>query len=164
MRLIQPNFKGRMKPNEDPLYRVHQFQAARRGRPPLEYYEFRRNVGGQSDTDLTHAFFPEHRARPEPLFELGAIYATSAAMATVPWDEIMMGLAFHERGQWGEVSPKQWLANDLAVANRERVCSAHLNRFGVTFWVITDIERRRTTIVMPEETRVPGGITHRRII
>lgn len=153
-----------MKPSDDPLYRIHQVQAARRGRPPLEYYEFRREVRGQSDTDLTQAFFPEHRAGPKPLFELGAIYATSAAMTSVPRDEIMMALAFHERGQWGEVSPKQWLGNDLALANRERVCSAHLNRFGVKFWVITDIERRRTTIVMPEETCVPGGITHRRIM
>lgn len=147
-----------MNPTGDALYRIHQFQAARRRLPPLDYYDFRRRVRDRSDTDLSQAFLPEPQDRFTPIFELGTIYATHTAMAGMPWYEFMMGLAFHERGNWGEVSPKQWLVNDLAVASGGRICSAHRNRFWVKFWLITEGDRHCTTIVMPEDTWFPGGI------
>src|SRR3974390_2466679 len=118
-----------MIPIHDHLYRIHQFQAARRGRPPLEYNDFLIRAIGQSETDLSQLFLPESRVGLEPLFNMGVRYVSTSVIAKVDWFDVHWALAAHGRGKWGEVSPKQWLANDLAVASGGRICSAHRNLF-----------------------------------
>lgn len=147
-----------MNSSDDALYRIHQFQAARRGCPPLDYCNFRMRTVNQNDTDLSQVFLPESPVGRKPVFKTAAICATSSAVASIPWYEFMMALALHESGHWGEVTPKQWLANDLAVARGGRICSAHRTSFGVRFWLISDADRRCTTMAMPGDTRFLGGI------
>jgi len=147
-----------MDPVDDALYRVHVFQATRRRLPPRDYLGFLRYVTGRSETDLSHLFLPEAEPWYQPVVQLGTLSATPAAVAHVPWYEMLDAVVVHAAGHWGPVSPQQWLANDRAVAQGGRICSAHGSLRGRRFWVITEADRSRTSIVMPEEAWFPGGL------
>ena len=147
-----------MDPSDDVLYQIHQFQAARRRVPPLDYDKFTLRLPFESDTDLSQVFLPDVRSCLKPFFSIGRIGLIGVAVVRVPWDDVIMAMAKHEHGKWGEVSPKQWLANDLAVANGGRICSAYYSSCGDKFWLITSADRRHTTVLMPEDTWFPGGI------
>ena len=82
-----------MNPSDDALYRIHQFQAARRGCPPLDYCSFRMRMVNQNDTDLSQVFLPESPVGRKPVVKTAAICATSSALASIPWYEFMMALA-----------------------------------------------------------------------
>ena len=135
-----------MNPFEDALYRVHEFQAARRGLPPRDYWEFLKCVTGRSETELSQLFPPPAQFSSKPVVEVGPLWATPSATIHVAWYEMLEAVAVHATGHWGEVSPKQWLANDRAVANGGRICSAHRSIRGVRFWVITEADRSVTNV------------------
>ena len=143
---------------DDPLYRVHEFQAARRILPPVDYFEFLKGVTDRSDTDLSQLFLPPRKIWFKPIFQIGPVWATPAAVAQVAWFDMLDAVAMHSTGHRGAVSPKQWLANDRAVANGGRICSAHRSIRGVRFWVITEADRSQTSIVIPEGGWFPGGL------
>lgn len=143
---------------EDPLYRVHEFQAARRSLPPVDYFEFLKGVSDRSDTDLSQLFLPSPKIWFKPIFAVGPVWATPSAVAQVAWFDMLDAVAMHSTGHWGAVSPKQWLANDRAVANGGRICSAHRSIRGVRFWVITEADRWQTSIAMPGDWWLPGGL------
>ena len=145
-----------MNLSDDPLYRVHEFQAARRSLPPVDYFEFVKCVTGRSDTDLSQLFSPPVEPWYKPVVQVGPLWATPSAIVNVAWYEMLDAVAVHATGNWGAVSPKQWLANDRAVANGGRICSAHWGLRGLKFWVITEADR--TTIVMPQDAWFPGGL------
>jgi hypothetical protein len=141
-----------MDPVDDGLYRVYQCLACRRGLSPRDYFEFRKRLINHSDTDLSQMYLPETEVRYKPVVAVGPVYATRSAIAHVAWYEILDAVAVHEAGDWGEISPQQWLANNRAVASGGRVCSAHRNLDGRKFWVISEGNPRRATIVMPADT------------
>ena len=143
---------------DDALYRIHQFQAARRALPPRDYWEFLQCLTGRSETDLSQLFLPPAEFSSKPVVEVGPLWATPSATIHVAWYEMLEAVAVHATGHWGAVSPKQWLANDRAVANGGRICSAHWGLRGLKFWVITEPDRSRTTVVMPEDAWFPGGL------
>ena len=84
-------------------------------------------------------------------FPLGAIVATSNAVAEVPILDIHAALDRHAAGDWGDLGDEDRLANEEALAYGERLLSAYSTAAGVAFWIITERDRSITTVLMPED-------------
>lgn len=85
---------------------------------------------------------------------LGRVVATPGALDVVREHGLdVLGLVHrHARGDWGDLSPGDALANDLALdpACPARVLSAYETRGG-RLWVITEADRSATTVLLPSE-------------
>ena len=58
----------------------------------------------------------------------------------------------HARGEWGSaLTPDEMEANDVAVEHGGRLLSAYYYRRWEPVWVITEADRSRTTVLLPEE-------------
>jgi hypothetical protein len=66
-------------------------------------------------------------------------------------------VARHMQGDWGDVRPDEWAANDYAVRHGERLFSVYYTRHGRTLWVVTAANRYSTTILLPEESPGKGS-------
>ncbi|WP_244119398.1 hypothetical protein [Burkholderia gladioli] len=92
--------------------------------------------------------------RCDPLFPLGLIVATSGALDLLDRtctnaDEL---LRRHGKGDWGVVCAVDARSNDLAVTNRSRLLSAYeLGNSRERLWIITEADRRSTTLLLPSE-------------
>jgi hypothetical protein len=62
-------------------------------------------------------------------------------------------LVRHVAGDWGEVGRADWKANDEARQYGERLQSAYTTAKGVKFWVRTEVDRSRTTLLLPGERK-----------
>ena len=82
-----------------------------------------------------------------PLFPLGKVVATPGAMALAV--DFRPYLAMHQCGFWGNVPPEDWQENDLSVKEGFRIQSAYVVPNG-RFWIITEHDRRRTSILLPD--------------
>lgn len=86
-----------------------------------------------------------------PLFAPGILTATANASRTVPPGDVLAALARHLNGDWGDVGPSDWQANDRAVIEDSRIFSVYRTEAGVKFWVITEADRSSTTVLLPED-------------
>lgn len=84
-------------------------------------------------------------------FPLGRTLATPGALASITNDELLSALARHSRGDWGEVDPDDWHANDRALQQGSRLLSSYTTAAGVKFWIITEADRSATTTLLPDE-------------
>lgn len=84
-------------------------------------------------------------------FPLGALVATSNAVAVIPLTDIRAALARHAAGDWGDLCEEDRLSNEEALACGERLLSAYSTSEGVGFWVITERDRSVTTVLLPED-------------
>ena len=57
----------------------------------------------------------------------------------------------HARGDWGDLSKRDKKANERALQDGSRIFSAYHTSRGKKLWVITEADRRATTILLPEE-------------
>lgn len=93
-----------------------------------------------------------------PLFQLGQIVATPAALALLEKHGVNPAtlLDRHVRGDWGDTDKHDRAANDAAVKNGSRIFSAYVINKD-KFWVITEaasddgLSRASTCILLPEE-------------
>ena len=88
------------------------------------------------------------------LFELGKITMTPSAIAIIAKFKVPIGdlLDRHERGDYGDVTEKDWHENTLALLPEtvERVMSVY--SIGTEkLWVITDPDRKVTTLLTEED-------------
>jgi hypothetical protein len=90
----------------------------------------------------------ERAARWVPL---GEIYITANAHAQLPMSAILIGIARHASGDWGDLPEDDWNANDEALQVGERLLSAYQTAGGVKFWIITEWDRSITTILLPDD-------------
>ena len=96
-----------MNPARDALYRVHQCQAARRGRPALPYEQFRARLPATYETDLSGLFLPPAgqsiriKVTSAPKLTLGRVCITPTAANAVSADELLQAIARHATGDWG---------------------------------------------------------------
>lgn len=91
---------------------------------------------------------------PEPLFPLGQVVATQAALKFVPNSDIELALFRHKNGDWGTVGKEDWDANNLALVNGTRLLSVYkpvTYPNAPKFWIITEADRSVTTILLPED-------------
>jgi hypothetical protein len=82
---------------------------------------------------------------------LGQIVATPNALAHVPSPEIIRALARHQAGDWGELDEHDREANDAALLYGGRLLSAYRSQAGEKFWIITEADRKVTTVLLPED-------------
>jgi len=82
---------------------------------------------------------------------LGRLVATPNALAHVTSDELLAAVARHVCGDWGDVCPEDWQANEHALSNGFRLLSAYRTATGTKFWVITEADHSATTVLMPED-------------
>jgi len=79
---------------------------------------------------------------------IGAVVAFARALD----EDMNIYLARHANGgDWGELTPSDWQANEHAVKHGLRVLSAYTLRTGEKIWIITEADRSTTTILLPEE-------------
>jgi hypothetical protein len=94
----------------------------------------------------------------KPLFELGQVAATSAALKAIEesGDETGDFLARHAFGDWGSVFEEESERNDAAVKTGGQIVSEYRTGNGIKIRVVTspaDAAGRRatTTILLPSE-------------
>ncbi len=88
------------------------------------------------------------------LFELGKITLTPTAISIIAKFKVPIGdlLDRHERGDYGDVSEKDWRENTLALLpdSVERVMSVY-SVDTAKIWIITDPDRKVTTLLTEED-------------
>lgn len=58
-------------------------------------------------------------------------------------------LGRHTRGDWGDIRPEDWRANQIALREGERVFSTYTDRHQNRFYIITEADRSATTVLLP---------------
>lgn len=88
-------------------------------------------------------------------FELGRKFATPGALDAVGWEGVVLLMARHARGDWGDLCEEDKAANEDALKTGARIFSAYKvrghNGKTVKIWVITEADRSATTALLPEE-------------
>lgn len=89
----------------------------------------------------------------KPLFPLGTIVATPAALAALAKASQLPTefLNRHAKGDWGTMSVHSKAENDAAVKNSGMILSSYSLSHSVKIWVVTEWDRSVTTILLPEE-------------
>ena len=90
---------------------------------------------------------------PRLPLRLGQLVATPGALeaALLAGDNLGAYLSRHARGDWGDLSPDDAQANDLASRTDERVFSAYVLSNGTKIWIITEADRSSTCVLLPDE-------------
>lgn len=84
-------------------------------------------------------------------FQLGRTFMTRGVAAQVAAPEIGDAIQRHQCGDWGEVTIDIWQGNDRSIEEGFRLLSTYTSEAGVKFWIITEGDRRRSTVLLPEE-------------
>ena len=84
-------------------------------------------------------------------FRLGHIVTTPNALTELSEDDIFCGIQRHQAGDWGDVSEPDRQENELSLIEGRRLWSVYHAANGTKFWLITEHDRRRTTVLMPED-------------
>ena len=84
-------------------------------------------------------------------FNLGRLVATPNALAHVPHPEIQCALHRHVTGDWGEVDPEDWQANEAALVHACRLLSVYRTANDIRFYIITEADRSVTTVLLSED-------------
>jgi hypothetical protein len=100
-------------------------------------------------TTMTH--FNPLSSGVRPRFPLGEVVMTENAMRMLRDDEVGMALANHTHGDWGDVCPEDRAENERALAEGGRLFSVYHDGSGVKFWIITEADRRATTVLLPDD-------------
>jgi hypothetical protein len=86
-------------------------------------------------------------------FDMGQLVATPGALElfAAQGRRLAEFVVRHAAGDWGELDPEDWQANDAALARGEgRLFSSY--RIGdQKIWVITESDRRSTCVLLPSE-------------
>ena len=88
---------------------------------------------------------------PVAVFRLGRIVTTPNALHSLTQDDILLGIQRHQAGDWGDLTDDNRAANDRALAQGGRIVSAYHATNGTRFWLITEADRSKTTILLPED-------------
>jgi len=93
-------------------------------------------------------------AIPKPVsFPLGQFAVTPRALEAIRSTGrfAIDYLARHARGDWGDVCPDDWSANDEALIDGTRLLSAYNLTSGIVIWVVSESDRSATTILLSGE-------------
>jgi hypothetical protein len=96
--------------------------------------------GGPRPTNARHIDVP-----------LGRIMITPAAQAVLTQEEVLTALNRHRTGDWGEVGADDKSENDLSLKEGFRLLSAYRSAQGETFWIISEADRKHTTLLLPSD-------------
>lgn len=82
---------------------------------------------------------------------LGELQISEYAWHCLQAVEMLIALQMHIQGNWGDVEHSEWKKNDIALQRGTEIRSAYRSPRGPTFWIVTDPDRRQTTIMHPAE-------------
>jgi hypothetical protein len=82
---------------------------------------------------------------------LGQTVITANAQNVLNPFDVLVGLARHSRGDWGDVCKQDAQENELSLREGFRLLSAYEDRNKKRFWIITEADRSVTTFLLPEE-------------
>jgi hypothetical protein len=85
-------------------------------------------------------------------FSVGRLVATPGALDVVTHEEVFTFVERHRSGDWGDVCPEDWAANDQAKLDKRRIFSAYTTASGHRIWIITEWDRSITTILLASPT------------
>jgi hypothetical protein len=85
-----------------------------------------------------------------PLVTLGTLLITKSAHELLTPEEIASAIAKHLVGDWGDLPPCDWEANNEALLEGNRLLSAY-GQDDRRFWIITEADRSVTTILLPND-------------
>ena len=88
---------------------------------------------------------------PIAKFKLGRIMVTPNALTSITQEEILVGIQRHQAGDWGDVTPESRVANDHALKAGMRIRSAYLSACGIPFWILTEADRSKSTVLLPQD-------------
>jgi len=86
-----------------------------------------------------------------PLFPVGRLVSTPAALDAIAPAEMESTLNRHIVGDWGEVDEEDRRANDESLLTGLRLLSVYSTVNGRPFWIITEADRSATTILLPSD-------------
>lgn len=88
-----------------------------------------------------------------PRFTPGMIVAMQGVQALIERNAInpICYLQRHLCGDWGDVDPEDWEANQSALEHGERLVSVYIISDELTLWIITEWDRSATTLLLPDE-------------
>jgi hypothetical protein len=89
--------------------------------------------------------------QPNAKFWTGQFFATERASHEIGFEQILMALKRHKSGDWGDLCPEDWEANEKALQEGGRLFSVYYDQNGTKFWVITEADRSITTVLMPDD-------------
>ena len=84
-------------------------------------------------------------------FHLGRTVATKGAVHSLSPDDILVALARHQNGDWGQLDDEDKQANERALLEEGRLVSRYVSVTGTPFYVITEWDRSLTTVLLPQE-------------
>src|SRR4051794_38792594 len=86
-------------------------------------------------------------------FPLGRLVATPGALELIQGEgrEPMEFVERHVRGDWGDLSEHDRLANEAALVNGSRILSSYIVVGNERVWVLTEHDRSATTILLPSD-------------
>jgi hypothetical protein len=82
---------------------------------------------------------------------LGRIVVTPAARASLDNCDVSFALSCHLRDESKQGRPGRSSLPDPQALQGCRILGAYRSGHGQTFWIITEADRRRTTVLMPKE-------------
>ena len=87
------------------------------------------------------------------LFDTGFITRTPAALVALMSAQVTEYslIERHQSGDFGDLSPEDWSANERAVADGGRVFSSYRVAPDTKVWVITEADRSSTTLLLPSD-------------
>lgn len=85
------------------------------------------------------------------LFNIGDLYMTRGVNEEIEIIEIQLALNRYLKGDWGNVCKEDKETNDYALKNGERLLASYTSSKGIDFWIITEWDRKTTTVLLPSE-------------
>jgi hypothetical protein len=86
-------------------------------------------------------------------FNPGQVVATPSALAALEasGESFLTYLKRHMAGDWGDVDAGDTEENELSLKHDWRLLSAYTLKSGTRVWVITEVDRSSTCLLLPEE-------------
>jgi hypothetical protein len=84
-------------------------------------------------------------------FPLGQTVITRAARDVLHPEDVVLCLARHTKGDWGDLDEHDRNENEIALVQNLRLFSVYHDRAGVKFYIITEWDRSVTTTLLPED-------------
>ena len=84
-------------------------------------------------------------------FPTGRIVISRGAIVELSPDDVLVALARHLSGDWGDLEEQDWKENEAALEHGFRLLSSYRGRDETKFWVITEHDRSVTTVLLPSE-------------
>jgi hypothetical protein len=84
-------------------------------------------------------------------FTLGQTVSTRNTFDTLNAEDVVVAIARHHAGDWGELCEEDRQANEQALAHGGRLLSVYHDQNGTKFYIITECDCSYTTVLLPED-------------